>query len=403
MAATLKFVLRTDKRRADGTAPIYLRITERRRSRYLATGIYVDPKDWNEARQQVRRSHPLAAAINRRLENLALEVQAALLEGKRPEQVKAELKGGASRNLVELARRHAEELKAAGKFWAHKQQRVLIHKLEAFRPTLRLDELTPHAVEQFARFLEHRLGNGPSTVRKALQGLRRVVRYAIRQGLLEPSRDPFLGDQVKLPPERAPYRRRLSLEEIRRLEALALEPPSPLALARDVFLLAFYGAGVRFGDVARLTTECVRMEEGRPWLRYRMAKTGKHVEVPLPDRALEIIERWEGPWRPLVFPILRPHEPGDPVRERRRISSMNAYLNRMLKEVACMAAIERPEEVSMHVARHTFADLARRAGDLYAVSKALGHAHPRITERYLSSFDRQAVERLADRLWNDDG
>ncbi len=402
MAATLKFVLRRDKRRADGTCPIYLRLIERRRARYLTTGIYVDPKDWNEARQQVRRGHPLAAQINRRLENLRLEVQAALLEGKRPEQVKAELKGGTSRNLVELARRHADRLRAAGKFWAFKQQRVLIHKLEAFRSTLRLEDLTPAVVEEFARFLERRLGNGPSTIRKNLQCLHRVVRYAVQQGLLEPSRDPFLGGQVKLPPERVPYRRRLSFEEIRRLEALELPLPSPPALARDVFLLAFYGAGMRFGDVARLTIDHIRLVEGRPWLHYRMAKTGKLVEVPLPDRALEIVRRWEGPWRPAIFPILRPRDRGDEILERRRISSMNAYLNRVLKEVGRMAAIERPEEVSMHVARHTFADLARRAGDLYAVSKALGHSDLKITQRYLEGFDRQAVERLADRLWNDE-
>ena len=57
--ATVKLVLRRDKRKADGTAPVWLRITANRKSRYISTGIYLEPKHWNETKQRVRAAHPL--------------------------------------------------------------------------------------------------------------------------------------------------------------------------------------------------------------------------------------------------------------------------------------------------------------------------------------------------------
>ena len=52
------------------------------------------------------------------------------------------------------------------------------------------------------------------------------------------------------------------------------------------------------------------------------------------------------------------------------------------------------------MARHSFADHARtRSGDLYAISKSLGHGNLQTTETYLRSFDRDAVGSLADDLW----
>ncbi len=399
---SLKFVLRRDKCRADGTCPIFLRVTHRRRSRYVATGIYVDPKDWNEARQEVRRSHPLFKTYNARLKNLRLEAEATLLETGDLLRVKAELKGSSSRSLLELGRRHAETLLEAGRLWSYKQQRVMLNKLEAYRPDARLEDLTPEFVEGFQRFLESRLGNSTNTVRKNLQCLRRLVRYATKQGLLDPAHDPFL--HITYPRETTPERRRLQPEEIRRLAELELPPPpAPLTRARDMFLLAFYAGGMRFGDVCALRIDNVQgLETERPWLRYRMLKTGRLVEIPLPPEAVAIIRRWEGPWRPYIFPVFRPNDLRDGVTMRRRISAVNALVNRQLKDLARMAGIERPESVSTHVARHSLADWARRrSGDLYAVSKLLGHANLKITERYLESFDRQAVERLADKLWSD--
>ena len=54
----------------------------------------------------------------------------------------------------------------------------------------------------------------------------------------------------------------------------------------------------------------------------------------------------------------------------------------------------------MHIAHHGYADHARRmSGDLYAISKSLGHSNLQTTEAYFNSFDRDAVDRLAGQVW----
>lgn len=42
----------------------------------------------------------------------------------------------------------------------------------------------------------------------------------------------------------------------------------------------------------------------------------------------------------------------------------------------------------MHIARHSFANIARqKKANVYDISKALGHSSLKITENYLSKFD----------------
>jgi len=394
-----RFELRTDKTGADGAAPIYLRITHRRRLWRIATDVRIPPEAWNDRKQEVRRSHPLARAINARLKDLLIEAQRLALEHpNNPEAVRAALKG-ARGDVLEFAHKHAETLRRQEAYWEFRKYFTLAQKLEAcFGRTLEWRDLDAAALERFERFLATKLGNGPATIAKELQRLRRLVRLAIRRGELEASQDPFL--RYERPKAGRPFRRRLTLEEIRRLKALELPEDAPLALYRDVFLFAIYAGGMRFGDVCTLRREVNLGPDG--WLRYDMMKTGTRVELPLPPPALEIVRRWERERSPFVFPLLEPGDDANPLRLRRRIASKNAIANRAIKEACRLAGIARPEEVSMHVARHTFADLSRRAsGDVFAVSRALGHRDLATTQRYLSELDRDAVARLIETVWGD--
>ena len=80
MPVSVKLILRTSKLRADGTAPVYLRATASRKSRFTATGIHVRPKDWNENRQEVRAGYDLAAAYNRKLGELLNDAREVALD-----------------------------------------------------------------------------------------------------------------------------------------------------------------------------------------------------------------------------------------------------------------------------------------------------------------------------------
>ncbi|MEL6706016.1 MAG: site-specific integrase [Bacteroidota bacterium] len=393
---TTKLVLRTSKTRADGKVPVYLRITANRKTRMRSTGIYVEPKHWNGRRGEVRASHDISDALNAKLRDLLLEAQQHALDASSAEAVVSELDGGAG-SLTGYFERFIASLEEKGAHWEWKKYRTTLAKLQGcLGKELSWDAVGREQLVRFECYLRSVRKNSPNTVHKELTRLRRVYKQAIRDGALKPAQDPFLV--YEKPKRQRIERRKLTLEEVERLAALGkedgLQPGSVNVLARDVFVFAFYAVGMRFGDVALLKGDSIKGDR----VEYRMMKTGTPMSVPLSEPALRIADVYADA-DTYLFPLLKKGDERDSVHLRRRIASRNAQINAALKRVARLAGLE-PEGLSMHVARHSFADYARRqGGNLYAISKSLGHSNLQTTETYLKSFDRDAVDGLADQLW----
>jgi integrase len=416
---TVALVLRSDREKPDGTRPVYLRVTASRKRSWLATGVAVKPSDWNERRREVRRSHPLYRTLNAELSDLRLQAEALAASATTAKEVTAALRGGTA-TVQSYARAHVERLRESGAHWEAQKYASTARKAEAaLGGGATFESVTRADLGTLARYMmtppPAGLGNGSGTARKDLSRLRRLFKLARRDGVTKA--DPF--EHFDFPAPAKPKRRKLTAEELGALAGaeLAEEADAPLRLARDAFLFAVYAAGMRFGDVCSLrASDVAEAEGGRYRVRYRMMKTSTPVDVPLPPPAVEIAERYrahggaaqggtgkDGAARDgaFLFPILRAGDDRDATYLRRRISSRNVIINRDLKRLAERAGIE-PDGLSFHVARHTFADLARtRSGDLYAVSKALGHSSLTVTQQYLKTLDRDAVDALADSVWGD--
>jgi integrase len=402
--ASVKLVIRDQKARADGTCPIYIRVTSGRKTRYTATGVYVKPRLWNETRQEVRATHELATSMNERLQTLANEARTLALRTPSADAVKAGLDGSGG-SLTGYFERFIADLDRKGALWEWKKYRVTLGKLQAcLGSELSWGDVDRAALVRFERYLrqqtDEKKANGPNTVRKELARLRRVYRQALRDGEIRPAEDPFLT--YERPRGQRVERRKLTLEEVEKLAALGaargLAAGSFEEIVRDAFVFQFYAAGMRFSDVACLRASDVT--DGR--VTYRMLKTGTPVSIPLPPPALAIAAEYAataGERGGYLFPLLRAGDDRDGVHLRQRISSRNAQANEALKRLAALAEIEAAG-LSTHVARHSYADYARRAGgDLYAISKSLGHGNLATTEVYLKALDRDAVDRLAGQLW----
>ncbi|HEX8386017.1 MAG TPA: site-specific integrase, partial [Rubricoccaceae bacterium] len=395
---SVKLYQKASKVRADGTAPIYVRVVANRKSSLRSTGVYVAPRDWNEKRQQVRASHEIAKALNARLADVLHETQEASLGAVSARAVKAAV-GGATGSLTAYLQRYIDRLEAQGdrSHWEWRKYRVLLGKVqECFGPEVPWKELDRDALVVFERYLRQTKGNGPNTTLKELSRLHRVVKQAVRDGVLRPADDPFL---VYQPPKgQRVERRKLALADVEKIAGLGPEdgvtPGTVEEVTRDAFAFAFYAGGMRFSDVASLKAADVVGDR----VSYRMLKTLTVMSIPLPPAAVEIVERY----RPsaatrggFLFPLLTKGDDKDGVHLRRRIGSRNVQVNTALKRLAKKAGIDE-DGLSFHVSRHSFADHARRhSDDLYAVSKALGHGNLSTTETYLKSFDQDAVDKLA--------
>lgn len=389
---SVKLVLRKDKVRKDGTAPIWIRVTKDRRSRYRKTGVRVDPQYWLPKKQEISSTHELADAYNKKIKELYLKASREALKGKSAKAIQAAVHGD-SGSLTAYLQQHIDALgKVDKKYWEHKRYKVTLNKLKAcFGEQIQFKDITPQALDRFEQYLVGKRKNNPNTVRKELSRLKRIFRMAERDGEIE--KNPFRV--YDMPAGTKPNRRKLSFDVVKKLADLELDGFH--AVTRDAFLFSFYAGGMRFGDVCLLKPTNIR--DGR--LDYVMQKTGTHVSVPLPPPALEIVDRYRSD-RTYLFPFLTNGAEKTWVHVRKRIGSNNTLVNDALKEIAEIAEI-RADGLSFHVSRHSYADFARRkSGDLYAVSKTLGHTSLAVTQQYLREMDRDVVDNLADTLWGSD-
>lgn len=134
--------------------------------------------------------------------------------------------------------------------------------------------------------------------------------------------------------------------------------------------------GLRISDVKALTWGDVE-KDGEHWkLKIRQQKTQAPLYLPLSEQAKKFIpERGEATDDDLVFANL----------------PCEQSMNRHLKDWAKAAGIKK--KVTLHTARHTFATLTlTKGGDIYTVSKLLGHADIQTTQVYAKIVDKKKVE-----------
>src|SRR6056297_179792 len=132
-----------------------------------------------------------------------------------------------------------------------------------------------------------------------------------------------------------------------------------------------------------------------------MSKTGTNKNVKLMPKALEILELYDKTDDPdeYLFPILDTSKKLDDIKVLHNdIASKNALINSYLKKIG--KRVETETKISFHMARHSFADLARSKGwSIYDISKALGHKNIKVTERYLKKFDHEGLDSKMDSLF----
>ena len=81
-----------------------------------------------------------------------------------------------------------------------------------------------------------------------------------------------------------------------------------------------------------------------------------------------------------------------------KIESQIALYNKSLKLIALKSKIKK--KVSSHIARHSFADIARKKVSVYDIQKMLGHTTLKVTESYLKSLDYDAMDKAMEEVFN---
>lgn len=226
-------------------------------------------------------------------------------------------------------------------------------------------KLTRRQLQPYARL---RADLGHSTRANMMCSLRTFYRWAVEAGYVAMS--PATG--FVTPRRPAPLPRSLTMEQVRRLVAALGEAESTNRNQRDrALLLTLLYAGLRCREAAGLRWSDVDFKAGV--LAIELSKMGKGRAVPLHPELKYILIQWrqiqqlagDAP----VFSLNHKH-----------------FKPTRVGKIAAQWAAAAGVRFTAHILRHTFATFALRgSGDVYAVSKALGHAQLKQTEIYISA------------------
>jgi integrase/recombinase XerD len=202
--------------------------------------------------------------------------------------------------------------------------------------------------------------------------VKKLFRFLCRRGYV--LSDPSGPVEYPRPEKRLP-RGVLARDEARRLVE-APDLSTPLGLRDRAILEVFYGTGIRAGELAKLKTTDVDIEDRI--LRVLLGKGRKDRNVPLTRAAAEAVERYLVDGRPRIRGAVHSRWLFLALRGGRMYDSL---LNNVVQDAAKKAGIEK--HVTCHTLRHSCAThLLKGGADIRYIQALLGHACLGSTERY---------------------
>lgn len=239
--------------------------------------------------------------------------------------------------------------------------------------------------QELIRKLKNRANTAHTTIR-ILKTIYRRARASSTMPYLRTMPDAFEDTSVKNgKPDEI---QKLSIDDIKRIEALSLPDDTHLSLTRDIFLFCFYGAGMRVRDAIQLRWKDIDKEF--TGVSYVEGKTGKKKYVPIKDKVKMILERYKGNRSPFVFGMLKEHQ-DDALQIYNASSSWETILNRNLKKIGELAEVSiGPENLSTHIARHSFVSIVyEKTKDIRLIHQICNHSSIKTTEDYLKRLSPQ--------------
>lgn len=320
--------------------------------------------------------------------------------------IKEKIKPSVAPTFFPQAQDHLDDLKKGGKYNSYTSSKPRIAHFKQFLKgqDIAFADITPGLLEKFAVWLKHsykpkgkkkkRL-NDRSIINHWVT-VRSVFAHARKNKVIGKDLSPFGkgGLQIKFPDT---LKIPLSLDELTTLEGLEL-PDARHEHVRKLWLFAFYFAGMRGSDVLRLKWSDFQNYR----LYYKMEKNDKGDSLKIPDQAIRILkcyEQFKGSDDDFVFPELKGVDLSDEFNSKRIIGYKMSAIDKMLNEhVAPAAGITK--KLTMHIARHTFADLAGGTVDIQKLQKLYRHTKIETTIGYQGNFIHQDADDALDAVHN---
>lgn len=397
MRVTINLQIKKSKVRTDRKCPIYARCTMDGKRFEFSTGIFVLNSDWDEKAQILIGRSEKIKTLNIRLDKFVTNINDVYnqLESKGDSfdifSIKARLTDVKPQNsLLQVFDKviSSIELKlnkgyALGTL---KHYRTTMSRLKEYIfitykvRDIPIEKVNYEFLNSFDSFLKQTHNISSNTAWGYHRHLKKVLNDSVAMNILK--KNPYSIFRVKRVEANRDF---LTLEEVRILEKKSISLKR-LEMVRDIFVFACY-TGLSYSDICKLSREHLQLgNDGEQWIIIDRSKNDSRCRIPLLPKAKNILIKYKD------YPVNSSVRLLLPVHSNQK---MNAYL----KELADICGIIK--NLSMHVARHTFATSITLSNGvpIETVSKMLGHNSLKTTQIYARIVDNkisQDMKKLKD-------
>lgn len=441
--ASIKIVLRKNMMRKDNTIPLAIRISENYKTNYKWLGQYILEKDWDKNSGRVKRTHPNAKKLNNFLLKKLTETNDIYFDSKEnitPKQVKQKLKGaGGSKSFFAVAADRIKRKYELEVFSVAKSELSILYNLEEFlnlnislekdlavkgiferrkqriskgrrgehsfmdsvryfkkNKSLKFQDITESFLDKYKDFCSVYLNQKSRTITNQLIFIRTLFNKAIKDGVVDSKFYPFGGEKEKIRIGNS-HKIGLTVSEVEQIELLKLEPFTSIWHTKNVWLIAFYFAGIRISDTVELRWS--NFKDNR--LLYTMDKNEKPVSLKVPDKACEILNFYKKEKHNnngYVFPFLKEVNVSSEEEIFKKTRNATKLFNKYLKRIATMCEIEK--NLSNHIARHSFGNIAGDSIHPIMLQKLYSHSDLKTTINYQANFIHKDADDALDSVVN---
>lgn len=392
MKLSILFLLRRNSINARGVCPIECRITLDKKRKPFATGLFINPDNWNAQKQKAIPPNTDNTQINTQLSLIKQEINQAFLflqvqdKNFSVEDIYRQYKGETikeEKSIMEIFNLHiAKQEKLIGistskvsvaKFYQTKNHVKNFIKWKYNKQDFLLVEMKMSFITEFEFYLKAEMKFEQNTIHKTLQRFKQIVKIAVGLDFLD--KDPFLLFKNKRPKKQVVF---LTTEELQAIEEHKFATIR-LQQVADMFIFCCY-TGLAYKEMAGLVRKDIFTGfDGEKWISVFREKTKKTYEIPLLNKAEEILEKYQNEEKALP-----------------KIS--NQRFNAYLKEIAEITGIEK--NLTHHLARKTFASTILLYNDvpMEIVSELLGHSEMQTTQNHYAKVVRKKVSEQMEKV-----
>lgn len=365
----INFVCRESKSRRDGLSPIEMSVIVNKSRSVLALDRRCKASAFNPKNQKVRGDKELNEYLDAiRKKCYFIETELIKMNGtftleefvdafKHGIQTnEATLLGVYDKHNKQYVKKVTSNLVESTALYKYKKsrERIAAYLTSIGKADIRMKDITPAFCEGYECYCLQTLKR--NTTNKELKMLKRILAYAIKEGII--TANPF---HIVLSEEKLDYKP-LTIEEVNKLINTNIENER-IASVRDLFVFQCF-TGLSYTDMATLTTDDIT--DGV--IIKRRKKTDVQSVIPILPEAKRILEKYD-----YKLPIISNQK-------------YNSYL-KVLGDTCSTRQI-----LHSHLARHSYASILLNKGvDMKTVSKTLGHANMKITEKIYAEMHNKTV------------